>query len=483
MKDQRVPSLLTAILAAILTASCTVGPDYQPPVAQAPADWTEGADIAGLDRGAASAERLAQWWTGFADPVLDDLISQAIAGNHDIRIAAQRIVEARADRTIAAAGGEPTLALSTSAERARQTALPVLPVAGIGNSFLAGLDASWELDLFGKTRRSVEAADAAVDASVWSRRGVLVSLLGEVGMDYTALRAAQARAAIARGNITADQDALDLARQKFEHGLGSELDVAQAEAELEQVQATLPQLATQVAQNAHAIAVLLGKQPGALTTLLDKPAEIPPVPPVLPVGIPSEMLRNRPDIRQAERQLAGANAEVGVAIANMFPSITLSPTIGVNAGQLNKLLNKNGLVWALSGSVGQPIYEGGALEAAVVKAKAVNEEDALNYQRTVLHAFAEVEDALVALSNERHRYERLDRAVEANRLALKRATELYRNGLAPFINVVNSERNLNSTEDSLAQSRQTLTQQSVALYKALGGGWQAGEGGQATPSE
>lgn len=465
---------LLPLLAAALTTACTVGPDYRPPEVDTPADWAETASLTGQDRAAAS-QRLNQWWSSFADPVLDGLIDQAIAGNLDMKIAAQRVTQARADRTIAAAGGLPSLSASTSAMRARESALPVFPLAAIGNEFMAGFDASWEIDLFGKTRRSVEAAEATLDASIWNRRAVMVSLLAELGSDYTALRAAQQRIVIANRNIAADQEALDLARQKYDHGLGSELDVAQADAELQQVQASLPQLATQVAQNAHAIAILLGKQPGALTNDLASPAAIPPVPPTLPVSIPSEVLRNRPDIREAERNIAAANAEIGVAIANKFPSISLTPSIGLEAGRLNKLLTSNGLVWSVGISGGQPIYEGGALDAQVDKAKSVTEAESLAYRQTVLKAFGEVEDAMVALGNERQRHERLSRAVDANRVALQRATELYRNGLAPFINVVNSERNLASTEDALAQSDQALTQQTVALYKALGGGWQVGE--------
>ncbi|MDR3439062.1 efflux transporter outer membrane subunit [Telmatospirillum sp.] len=471
MKDFRVLSLLAATLA--LTTSCTVGPDYRPPAVDTPADWAETSAVGNQDRSAASTERLARWWSSFADPTLDNLVGEAIANNHDVRIAAQRVIEARADRTIAAAGGEPTLSATASAQRSRQsTAMTLSPLGGVANSFAAGFDASWEVDLFGKTRRSVEAADATVEAAIWNRRAVLVSLLGELGTDYTALRAAQERIAIAERTIAADQDALDLAQQKFDHGLGTELDTAQARAELEQVKASLPQLETQVAQNAHALAVLLGKQPGTLLASLQVPAAMPLAPPTLPVTIPSELLRNRPDIRQSERSLAAANAEIGVAVANLFPSFTISPSLGLDAGKLNKLLTGSGVTWGVGASLGQPIYNGGALDAAVDKATAVTEQDRLTYEQTVLKAFAEVEDALVALGNERQRHDRLGRTVDANRVALQRATELYRAGLSPFINVVNSEKNLFGAEDSLAQSDQTLTQQTVALYKALGGGWQ-----------
>ncbi len=348
----------------------------------------------------------------------------------------------------------------------------MIPIGGVANTFLAGFDASWEVDLFGKTRRSVEAADAALDASAWNRRRVLVSLLGELGTDYTALRATQERITIARHTIDADQDASALARQKFDHGLAVELDVAQAEAELEQVQAALPQLETQSAQLAHAIAVLLGKTargasgpPGRLLGHSAAAAD--------PAGHhPLRGGAQSPGHSPAERTLAAANAEIGVAVAAKFPSFSLSPSLGVESGTLNKLLTASGLTWGVAGSLGQPIYEGGALDAAVDKAKAVTEENRLAFERTVLKAFAEVEDTLVGLGNEGRRHTRLQSAVDANRLALQRATELYRGGLTPFINVVTSERNLYGAEDGLVQSTQALTQQTVALYKALGGGWQ-----------
>ncbi|PKU21739.1 efflux transporter outer membrane subunit [Telmatospirillum siberiense] len=462
---------IVAVVAAL--SACTVGPDYQPPRIAAPDTWSEATD--GLNQGPDAAPRLARWWTGFRDPELDHLVEEAIAGNHDLRIAAQRILAARADRTIAAAGYYPSLSAQTTAQRAQQSKNLTLPqVRSLSNTFQAGFDASWEIDLFGKTRRTVEAADATLDATTWDRRAVLVSLLGELGTDYSQLRSAQERIRIARQTIAADQDALDLAQQKFANGMGTELDVAQARAELETVRASLPQFETMVAQNAHAIAVLLGREPGALKVeLADLPGILPPVPPNLPSSLPSEVVRNRPDIRSAERTLAAANAEIGVAIAQEFPSFTLTPSIGWEAGTMNKLLTSQGLIWGLAGGANLPLFQGGALEANVDKARALAEEDRLSYQHTVLAAFQDVEDSLVALTNEERRQTALRQAVEANRLALQRATELYRSGLGGFINVVNSERNLNTAEDGLAQSALTRVQQSIAFYKALGGGWQS----------
>ncbi|HEV2676979.1 MAG TPA: efflux transporter outer membrane subunit [Aliidongia sp.] len=467
---------LSACLLALAAAGCTVGPDYVPPGTDAPAAWTEASAPGLIGTGPEAAQQLQQWWTSFNDPTLDRLVATAITGNLDLKIAQQRLLEARAQRTSAAAGYYPTLSATGSAERQRySTALKFPPFGGLANTFEAGFDASWEIDIFGKTRRAVEAADASVDASVESRRDVLVSLLAELGQDYATLRSAQARLAIAQRNIRVDQDALDLTREKYKGGLGNELDVAQAQAQLETLNAAVPQLQTLVAQQSHAIAVLLGQEPGALEAELAVPAPLPPAPPILPATMPSDVVRNRPDIRAAERQIAGSNAQIGVAIAQMFPTFSISPSFDLAAGSLHHLLNDGALQWGAPASISVPLFEGGRLEANVAQAKAVAEEDRLTYRKTVLTAFQEVEDALVAYGAERRRHDRLTAAVAADRIAVDRATALYRSGLGNFLSVLDSERSLYSAEDASAQSELTLTQQTIALYKALGAGWQVGE--------
>jgi NodT family efflux transporter outer membrane factor (OMF) lipoprotein len=468
-------SAVSASLLA-LVAGCTVGPDYVPPKIDAPADWTEAKTPGLIGTGPEAAKQLDRWWAAFNDPTLDHLVQVAIEDNLDLKIAEQRLVEARAQRTTAAAGFLPTLDASGTAERQRySTALKFPPYGGVFNTYQAGFDASWEIDIFGKTRRGVEAADATVAATVENRRDVLVSLLAELGQDYAALRSAQARLDIARRNIAADQDALDLTRAKFTGGLGNELDVAQAQAQLQTLNAAVPQLQATVAVQCHAIAVLLGKEPGALEAELATPGPLLPAPPVLPATVPSDVVRNRPDIRAAERQIAGANAEVGVAIAQMFPSFSITPSFGIAAGTLHQILQGNALQWGAPASISVPIFEGGKLEAAVTQAKAVTEEDRLTYRKTVLTAFQEVEDALVGYSTERRRHASLLAARDADRTAVDRATSLYRSGLGAFLDVLDSERSLYSAEDAAAQSDLTLTQQTIALYKALGAGWQVGE--------
>jgi NodT family efflux transporter outer membrane factor (OMF) lipoprotein len=321
---------LSASLLVLAGAGCTVGPDYVPPKTEAPAAWTEAPTPGLIGTGPEADKQLDQWWTGFKDPTLDRLVTQAIADNLDLKIAEQHLAEARAARESAAAGLLPTLDASASAERQRySTALKFPPFGGVANTFQAGFDASWEIDVFGKIRRGVEAADATIGAQVESRRDVLVSLLAELGRDYAALRSAQARLVIAQSNIKADQDTLDLTHDKFVGGLGNELDVAQAQAQLQTLNAAVPQLQAIVATQAHAIGVLLGQEPGALEAELSIPAPLPVAPPTLPAALPSDVVRNRPDIRAAERQIAGANAQIGVAIAQMFPSFSITPSFGV----------------------------------------------------------------------------------------------------------------------------------------------------------
>jgi len=283
------------------------------------------------------------------------------------------------------------------------------------------------------------------------------------------------RLEIAKRNVDAEKETLDLTRSKFDAHLGSELDVAQSEAQLANVRAVIPQLETIVAQQGNAIAVLLGEEPGALAAELSQSGALPPAPPVLPAAMPSDVVRNRPDIRAAERQLAAANAQIGVADAARYPSLTLSPQAALAGGTLHQMFSAAGLAWVAAASVKQPIFEGGKLDANVRSAEASAEEARLSYKKTVLTAFREVEDSLVAYEAEQRRHKELILARDASRRALDRASELYKAGLGDFINVLDGERNLYTAEDALAQSDQTLTQTTVTLYKALGAGWQAGE--------
>ena len=471
----------TGAALALLTG-CMVGPDYKAPDNDAPAHWAESTSAMAQSSGAAnSAEAestLAHWWQGFEDPVLNGLVDHAIAQNLDLKILEQRVIAAKSDREIAAAALYPQVGLGGGAARQRTSQAAKFPPPGfVGtyNNYQATLNVSWELDLFGKNRREVESADAAVEATVENRRAVLVSLLGELGVDYATLRESQAREAIAERNVEAAQESLMIAQQRFQHGLGSELDMAEAKAQVDNVRSQVPLLQTAEAQSIHAIAVLLGDTADTIEADLKAPAAQPLMAPKPPLMLPSQVVRNRPDIRQAERQIASDNAQIGVAVAETYPDFTIGPTLGTQAGTLHQLLSSGGLIWSLAGSVSQPIFEGGRLDAQIDKAKAATEADRLAYRKTILQAFQEVEDALVALDDERNRQKDLDDQVEANRLALERATQAYRGGFGDFLAVLDAERSLYTAEDEKAQSDLTVNQQTVTLYKALGGDWQSSE--------
>jgi NodT family efflux transporter outer membrane factor (OMF) lipoprotein len=462
--------LVGASALALALASCTVGPDYQAPAEVSRAGWQ------GKQQTVTDFAQIQQWWAAFHDAELDSLVARAVAGNLDVKMAEQRIIEAHAQRDIAAAGYYPTLNAAGQGARAGiPSTLGALPVPGKLTYFQAGFTASWEIDLFGKTSRAVESADADAGASVEQRRAVLVSLLGDLGQDYAALRAAQLRIAIARRNADAEKEVVDLARARQNNGLGSELDVAQSEAQLANVLAVIPQLDSSAAQAANAIAILLGQEPGSLTAELAAPGALPPAPPTLPVALPSDVVRNRPDIREAERRIASANAQIGVAKSASYPSLTLDPQAALAAGTLHQLFSSAAALWVASASLKEPIFEGGKIDANIRSAEAATEEARLNYKKTVLTAFGEIEDTLVAYEAEQRRHRQLVASRDANRRALDRATELYKAGLGTFLNVLDGERTLYAAEDALAQSEQTLTQSTVALYKALGAGWQAGE--------
>ena len=463
---------------AVAIAGCTVGPDYVPPELKAPDHWTERQDAPPGDNEPA-LRQLRHWWSEFKDPMLNRLVDQAIAGNYDVKIATQHLVIARANRDVAASGAYPSVGFAASAQRAASSTtarftpgIGPFPTASPFNTFEGGFDASWEIDVFGSIRRGIEAADANVGAAVEDRRDVLLSLLAELGVNYATLRASQERLAIAQRNIAAAQQALALTKRRFDRGLVSDIDVAQAGAQLETFEAMAPQLEATIATTAHAIASLLGRLPGDLEAELSKPGRVMPVPPSLPVSMPSDVVRERPDIRRAERAIASATAEVGVAVAQLFPRFDIPLSLGLLSSTIGPLLTGGSLAWGFGLAVVQPIFEGGRLDAQIRLTKAVAEQDRLAYDQTVLAAFRDVEDALVSFSSEEKRRTQIAAAVADNRKALDSATRLYGAGLIDFLRVLDSQRSLYTAEDSLALSDLSKVQQTIALLKALGSAWQ-----------
>ena len=462
---------MAALALAGLTAACTVGPDYKPDQLDVPSTWTEQ-QPSPADQAAADAA-LKGWWASFKDPLLDRLITQAIAGNEDLKLARQRLIQARAGRAIAASVDYPQVkAAAARLQSNSSTTVDYPPGIGQYRTWELGFDASWELDVFGGTRRSEEAADADIGAAIEDRRAVLVSLLAEVAGDYASLRTSQLRLDIANRNIEAARKGLELTQQEFQRGLGTDLEVAQARAQWNNVRSVPPSLRASVARLSHAIGVLVGGFPGDLEAELSKPAPLMEVPANLPVALPSETLTNRPDIRRAERRYAAATARIGVATAGLFPHFEIPLMIDPTSATLSSLLLAKSLDWSLGLEASGLLYDGGKTDAQIENAKAVAESTRIAYEQTVRGAFRDVEDALVNFSTETERNGTLKLAASDSDQALDRATRLYGAGLTDFLKVLDSERTAFGAEDVEAQSRLAKVQDVIALFKALGGGWQ-----------
>ena len=465
-----------------LAAGCAVGPNYEKPALPVPAGWQE-AQQKGVDT---RSVELAQWWTAFNDPLLSSLVDRAVRSNLDLRLAEARIREARASRAVTASGAWPTLDVSGSytRNRASENAIgslgqgAVVAPSGGGsnldqNLYRNGFDANWEIDVFGGVRRSVEAADATIEATVENRRDVLVTLLGEVAKNYIDLRGFQRRLGVARANLKTQQDTLELTRVRFQAGLASDLDVAQQEAQVNATASQIPSLESLLKQVAYGLDVLLGAQPGMLWGELSKEMEIPNLPPEVLVGLPSDLLRRRPDIRRAERQLAASTALVGAATADLFPKFFLTGVAGLQSVSADDWFSGGSRFWSIGPRITWPVFDAGRIRANIEIRNAQQEQALTLYEKSLLIAFQDVETALVNYANEQTRYRSLTAAVTANRRAVTMANELYIRGLNDFLNVLDTQRSLYVTESALAESQATMVTNLVALYKALGGGWEA----------
>ena len=460
-----------ALIVTGLLVGCTVGPTYRQPEIPVPATWRQ-AEQPGVSPGGTP---VTAWWQTFRDPVLDRLVQQAIAANLDLKVATARVREARALRGITAADRVPMVTASGTAAHVRDSehGLPRPPGFEFEHDlFIVGLDASWELDFWGRVRRSVEAADAGVDAAEDARRDVLVILLAEVARSFTEVRGAEQRLAIARENIQTQQDSAELTRVRFEAGLGTEVDVAQARTLLATTQAQVPSLEAARDAAIHRLGVLVGEPPGTLVDELRKPDRIPTGPPAVPVGLPSELLRRRADVRRAERELAAATARIGVATAELFPRFTLTGTLGLAATDAGDVFTGASRFWALGPQMVWPLFAGGRIRANIQVQEARTEAALARYEQAVLAALEDTETTLVRYGQEQARREALARAVDASQLAVRLSQELYTRGLQDFLTVLDSQRALYSAEDQLVQSEQTVATNLIALYKALGGGWE-----------
>jgi NodT family efflux transporter outer membrane factor (OMF) lipoprotein len=348
----------------------------------------------------------------------------------------------------------------------------IATAGGLRNLWQAGLDATWEIDIFGGTRRSVEAATADLRAAEEDRRDVLVTLVGDVGSNYINLRGFQQQIDIARRNLKAQKHTAEITRKRFEAGFVGALDLANANAQIATTEATIPVFESSARAAIYNLGVLLGREPAALSEDLSKAAPIPPTPLEIPVGLPSELLRRRPDIRRAEAQLHAATARIGVATADLFPKFNLAGSFGLSASDVARLDKWNSNFWSWGPSVTWPIFAGGRIYWNIKVQDALTEQALLTYEKTVLTALKDVETALVAYAKEQERRKSLVTAVANNRKAVNLAMTLYVAGKSDFLNVLIAQRSLFATEDALALSTRTVDTSLIALYKALGGGWE-----------
>ena len=457
---------LVILAGALALPACTVGPDYTKPVVTTPDAWYE-AHVRGIAEGSAPVQT---WWSVFEDPLLDELIREAEASNKDLQGAYFRILEARAIRGIAVGDRYPQVDVTAEAS----TAEPSESATGLTervDTFSFGAGLAWEIDLFGRIRRSVEAADAQYEASVEDYREVLVALLGEVARNYVAVRTFQAQLFYARSNIDAQKESLKITQARFDAGLTSALDVAQAESNLGRSEAQVPLLEAQVEAALNRLEVLVGRPPGSLHERLADVRPIPDPPDEVAIGLPAELLRQRPDIRRAERQLATQTARIGVATADLYPRLSLTGFFASDAGELGDLASGKSLTWGIGIPLRWNVFSGGKVQSRIQAERARADQAFKSYEQSILLALEEVQTAFVAFALERRRAGQLAQATDATQRAVDLVRTQYVSGLTNFQNVLDTQRTLFELQQQLASSEGQRVQNLVSLYRALGGGW------------
>jgi NodT family efflux transporter outer membrane factor (OMF) lipoprotein len=477
---RRMSAILTlvAFIVLALTGCAAVGPDYTRVKPDAPDEWHAELQ-GGLTAGSLEPETLAQWWSTLNDAELDSLVARAVKGNLDLKNARSRVREARALRGIRKANLFPTLDAEALASKQRSS-----ENSGTGTEsklYTADFDAGWELDIFGGVRRSVEAAQASLEATQEDLYNVLVSLLAEVALNYVEVRTFQARLAVTEANIKTQQKTYDLNQSRYQAGIIDELAVQQSLRILESSRSQIPALMTGLDAAKNRLAVLLGEQPGKLHRELAVKRPIPELPKTVVIGIPAETLRHRPDIRRAERNLAAQTARIGVATADLYPKFRLIGTIGLESLSSQDFFEWASRTWSIGPGVSWNIFQGGAIRENIEVQTARQEQALIQYEATVLKAQEEVENILVAYAKEQVRRESLSKAANAAQRAALVAQDQYQAGLVDFNNVLDAQRSLLILQDELDQSNGAVISNLVRLYKALGGGWKSFEAIEDTP--
>ncbi len=470
---RRVASL-AGVFVALFICGCTVGPNYKRPSVDVPSSYKEPPPQGWKE--AAPHDEIAKgnWWEAFSDSQLNDLETQALALNQTLQAAVARVIQARASVRVTRADIFPAVNVDPSAGRARQSGTRPNPPGFAGTAFTANtitlpLDVSYEVDLWGRVRRSVESARAQAQASQADYENILLTLKSDVAQNYFSLRYVDVDRRILSNNIELLKKALDLTQTRHSGGVASGLDVSEAETLLATTQATYAGLGLQRAQFEHALAVLVGKT-AAEFSIPEKPLVLEP--PAIPPGLPSDLLERRPDIARAERVMASANAQIGVARAAFFPSLNLTGSAGYLSDDLVKLFNLSSTIWSVAAGASQPLYAGGRISANFERSKAAYDESAANYRQQVLLAFQEVEDGLSGLRVLEEQEAAQNKAVASSRKTVDISTARYKEGLANFLEVIDAERTVLENEQESAQLRELRLLTTVQFIKALGGGWQ-----------
>ena len=463
---------LAAFLVFVLSA-CVVGPDYERPDNAAPSEFAR-ADSAGGSAIYTDAEMEADFWRQLDDPILTRLVDDALAANHDLRIALARYDRSRALLRESGFDRFPTVTAGATAadQRASASQFPGATRAERdGESYDASISAAWELDFFGRVRRNLQAQRAEAEASAADLSVVQVSVVAELAQSYFQLRGLQQQLSVARNNADNQRGSLELVQARLDAGSGTQLDVEQARSQLESTLALIPALESEIAVTAHRVAVLTGRQPAAMIAELEAPAPLPTLPAHIPAGAPGDLLRRRPDIFAAERRLAGATARIGVATADLFPSFTLGGLIGTQAIDTDALFERDSETRSIALGVDWSFLDVGRVRARIAAADADAAGNLASYEQTVLLALEETENALVRYARLQREREHLEAAATAGSEAARLARLRFDGGIADFLQVLDAERSQLETEDRLVQSETRSAVALVALYRAMAGGW------------
>ncbi len=456
-------------LILIFLTGCAVGPNYETPQITLSSSFYESHEKESVDEG-----ELKRWWTSFNDPLLDVLVHEALSQNLDLKVAIEKINEVRSLYQIEAAELYPKIDL-TAEQRRTRISQNLFDSTFLGpplqSFYKVGFDASWEVDIFGKRRRAKESAYYEYEGEVNSARDVYITLLSEIAATYIEIRGAQHKIALSKRDIYIQKELLSLTEARFVAGLDSEISPQDIQVNLEESQAILPALETSYRQSIHRLAVLLGKPPDSLHGDFEEQRPIPISNTPIPIGLPSDLLRRRPDIRRAERTLAAATANVGEAISDLFPRFSLLGSFGFESNRKNNWLKASSRTWSFGPNIDWPIIYFGRIRANIRAQNAKQQQALLTYEQTILTSLEDVENSLVAYYKEDERVHRYEKQVEASRRKYELTRDKYLSGLVPFSDLLNADSALVFAENNLANSTESLSTNLVALYKSLGGEW------------